>query len=156
MTQWPKIEFCPVDFDPRFRPWYAGAVSGPRDLVLVIDTSGSMTGERIEMARRAVLLALKTLTWVDYVSIVLFSDYVKDRYSTKLVRATEEEKVRLANWVSSRMTAGGGTNFFPALNVALDMLKSTENIGHTTCTQSIMFLTDGQAYDWSTTQFEDM
>ncbi len=30
------------DYDPRVRPWYVAASSGPKDVVLILDTSGSM------------------------------------------------------------------------------------------------------------------
>ena len=30
------------DFDPTVRPWYIAASSGPKDIILVLDTSGSM------------------------------------------------------------------------------------------------------------------
>ena len=30
------------DYDPRLRPWYVSASSGPKDIILVLDTSGSM------------------------------------------------------------------------------------------------------------------
>ena len=30
------------DFDPRFRPWFVGATSGPKDVVIIVDTSRSM------------------------------------------------------------------------------------------------------------------
>ena len=33
---------CPSDYDPRLRPWYVAASSGPKDVVLLLDTSGSM------------------------------------------------------------------------------------------------------------------
>jgi len=30
------------DYDPRFRPWYSAAISGPKDVVIVVDTSRSL------------------------------------------------------------------------------------------------------------------
>ena len=36
---------CPYGeftYDPRVRPWYVGASSGPKDVIIVLDTSGSM------------------------------------------------------------------------------------------------------------------
>ena len=36
--QWPGTQWCTESYDPRFRPWYAAAASGPKDVVLVIDT----------------------------------------------------------------------------------------------------------------------
>jgi hypothetical protein len=45
---WPLIYQCRTESqctgcsDPRFRSWYAESASGPKDVVLVLDTSGSM------------------------------------------------------------------------------------------------------------------
>ena len=36
-----------VDYDPRYRPWYVTATSGGKNIVLVIDISGSMDGNRL-------------------------------------------------------------------------------------------------------------
>ena len=30
------------NYDPRVRPWYVAASTGPKDVVLILDTSGSM------------------------------------------------------------------------------------------------------------------
>ena len=38
-------EIC-GDYDPRCRPWFVAASSGPKDVVLVLDVSGSMTTGR--------------------------------------------------------------------------------------------------------------
>ena len=48
--QWPGVKDCDA-YDPRYRPWYAAAASGPKDVVLVIDCSGSMAGERNRLAQ---------------------------------------------------------------------------------------------------------
>ena len=42
MVQWPGMSWCPTQFDPRFRPWYAAAAAGPKTVLLVLDASGSM------------------------------------------------------------------------------------------------------------------
>merc|ERR1712217_638931 len=73
--QWPGIEWCPTNYDPRFRDWYAGPAAGPKDLVLVIDTSGSMGNYgRMSLAKEAAKAVLDTVTWVDFVSVIAFSD----------------------------------------------------------------------------------
>jgi hypothetical protein len=61
-TQWPGLQWCLGDYDPRFRPWYAGAASGPKDVLIVVDSSGSMSGGRIEMAIAAAKKVVDTLT----------------------------------------------------------------------------------------------
>ena len=40
--QWPAMQWCTSTFDPRYRDWYSAAASGPKDIVLIIDVSGSM------------------------------------------------------------------------------------------------------------------
>ena len=38
--------FC-IDYDPRFRPWYVAATSGAKNVLLLIDVSGSMQGTKL-------------------------------------------------------------------------------------------------------------
>lgn len=65
------------DYDPRIRSWYAGAVSGPSNVVIVVDTSNSMENGRLELARRAVSTVLETLDSFDFVNIVEFERRVR-------------------------------------------------------------------------------
>ena len=62
-TGWPGLQWCLGPYDPRFRPWYATAASGPKDVLIVIDSSGSMTsGGRMDMAIAAAKKVVDTLT----------------------------------------------------------------------------------------------
>ena len=58
---WPAIQWCDKEYDPRFRPWYVAAAAGPRDIILVVDMSGSMKAggspSRRELATDAVHIA---------------------------------------------------------------------------------------------------
>ena len=57
-------------YDPRFRPFYVEtATPEPKDVVLVIDTSGSMHGNRILVAKEAAKTVLNTMNPRDRVSI---------------------------------------------------------------------------------------
>ncbi|CAM9523214.1 unnamed protein product, partial [Sphacelaria rigidula] len=61
-------------YDPRIRPWYVAASSGPKDVVIIVDISGSMGSEgRLELAVDAVGSVLGTLNLHTFVNIVLFS-----------------------------------------------------------------------------------
>lgn len=43
-------------YDPRRRPWFVAASSGPKDLVLVLDTSGSMNDYgRLDLLKEAAI-----------------------------------------------------------------------------------------------------
>jgi hypothetical protein len=72
--QWPAMQWCPTNYDPRYRPWYVAAVAGPKDVVVVVDCSGSMKVEqRFEKAIDAVQGLLKTFSDRDYVGLVTFA-----------------------------------------------------------------------------------
>ena len=56
-------------YDPRFRPFYVEtATPEPKDVVLVIDHSGSMSGERLRVAKQAAKTVLRTMNPRDRVS----------------------------------------------------------------------------------------
>eukprot|EP00761_Pharyngomonas_kirbyi_P014853 gb/GECH01014884.1/.p1 GENE.gb/GECH01014884.1/~~gb/GECH01014884.1/.p1 ORF type:complete len:1016 (+),score=267.76 gb/GECH01014884.1/:1-3048(+) len=137
------------EFDPRFRPWYVGSSSGSKDIILVIDTSGSMTGERLRIAKEAVNTVLQTLTVRDYVNVVMFSSggYVSPCFSLGMVRAMPENIAQLQSFVNS-VSANGGTDFNAAFSKAFDILDySYENGLGTGNAATILFMTDGQSSD---------
>jgi len=80
---------CP-DFDPRFRSWYVSASSGPKNVILIIDVSGSMDDNgRMALAKDAAITVLNTLTFADWVGIVQFSSD-SSVASTRLRQATND------------------------------------------------------------------
>lgn len=61
-------------FDCRLRPWYLQAAASPKDMIILVDTSGSMTGVRKEIAKQVVLNLLDTLSENDFINIYKFSE----------------------------------------------------------------------------------
>ena len=126
-------------------------MSGSKHIVLAIDVSGSMGTSaggvtRIALALQGTLLVLDTLTWVDYVNIILFNGGVKAQFASELVRATYENLQLLRNFANAQIVAGGGTNFVAPLTRAYEQLEAARNTpGRSVCTEAILFLTDGQA-----------
>jgi len=60
-------------YDPRDKEWYIAATSGPKDVVLVIDVSGSMaTAGRIDLAREAAYRVVDALSVFDQFAVVTF------------------------------------------------------------------------------------
>ena len=138
--QWPGLEWCPAGYDPRYRPWYAAAAAGPKDVVVVVDVSGSMTGTRIGMARDAAKAVLDTLTETDYATVIVFSSRA-DAYSTTLVQRPRRTRRLMEAYIDREVLAGGGTDFNAALSKAKEVLN---NGGGTGCNKVVLFMSDGE------------
>jgi len=105
----------------------------PKDVLLVVDTSGSMEGEKIEQAKEALRYVLDHLNAEDRFNIVAFSSGVRP-YARDLRPAGEADEA--ADWVR-RLEAIGGTDINRAL---LETLAQADD-EHPTV---LIFLTDGQ------------
>mmetsp|Transcript_17970 Transcript_17970/g.32529 ORF Transcript_17970/g.32529 Transcript_17970/m.32529 type:complete len:631 (-) Transcript_17970:1364-3256(-) len=133
-------------YDPRRRPWFVAASSGPKDVVLVIDVSGSMDDfGRMGLAKEAAITIVDTLTVADRVAIVTFSDGASQvgGYSG-LIRATSENKDTLIQAIKG-LQANGSTNFYDAFNTAFNALDQTIRSESTSgCNIAVLFMTDGK------------
>ena len=109
----------------------------PKDLVFVLDRSGSMSGEKFEQAQEALAFILEDLNPDDRFAVIAFSDYVES-YGTKLESVSEEAVARAAAW-ASRLEATGGTDIDGALSVALALFEANDR------PRFLVFLTDGEA-----------
>ena len=113
----------------------AGALR--RDVVAVIDVSGSMSGEKIQQAKNALIQLLGSLRDGDRFRLVAFSGGVR-RYAQGWTSATTEGRRDAATWISS-LEAEGGTNIAGALTEAFAESPAEHALG------VVVFLTDGQA-----------
>lgn len=81
MRQYPAMNWygmVSVDlFDCRTRSWYIEAATSPKDVLILMDTSGSMTGIRREIARHVINNILDTLGNNDFVNVITFSDTIR-------------------------------------------------------------------------------
>ena len=107
----------------------------PRDLSLVVDVSGSMSGVKMDQAKAAILQTLETLRPTDRFRLVAFSSAVRN-FRPGFVQATAEN-VTAARRFADNLTANGGTNIAGALDAVLNLAPSEERL------PIIIFLTDG-------------
>ena len=139
-----QSEICGA-YDPRVRPWYIAGSSGPKNVVLVLDTSGSMAGAKMELMKEAAVRVVETLAVGDRFAIVAFNSIPTAVGSEQFVlTATESNKLRLIDAIKE-LVARGSTNFFDAFTLAFDMLDSSiSQESHVNCNSAIIFLTDGE------------
>jgi Ca-activated chloride channel family protein len=108
-----------------------------RDMVFVLDTSGSMQGPKIDQAKRALKFCLNNLTSHDRFGLINFATTV-NKYRDSLQESGTDQVEQARKWVDN-LEAAGGTAIQDALAAALEM-RSTD----TGRTFTIVFFTDGQ------------
>ncbi|WP_437309439.1 VIT domain-containing protein [Sorangium sp. So ce388] len=110
--------------------------SARRDVVFVVDVSGSMQGESIEQARRALRLCLRHLAEGDRFGVIAFSNHFR-ALEQWLVPFTQGTLERADAFVEG-LVASGGTEMLKPLLEAVGMLGDAER------DRVVVLLTDGQ------------
>ncbi len=108
----------------------------PRDMVLVLDTSGSMRGVKMDQARKALKYCLTNLNPQDRFGLINFATTV-NRYRDTLVEASREQIEQGQRWVDA-LEATGATAINDALLSALAMRSADMGRSFT-----VIFFTDG-------------
>lgn len=107
----------------------------PRDIIFIIDTSGSMQGSSITQAKESLRLALKRLGAEDRFNIIEFNsshDTLFDDYEP-----VNSQTISYAHHWVTQLVAKGGTEMLPALNTAFAHSDDAQRL------QQIVFITDG-------------
>lgn len=131
----PVEEVLPVSMEVKDRSYFPSV-----GLVLCLDKSGSMAGaavageQKLEMAKAAAAEVLSLLHEMDRIGVVAFDAAAK--WVVPMSSAADRDAVlaRLGT-----MRPGGGTDAYPAMDLAFEALKSTE-----TRVKHVILLTDGQ------------
>ncbi|MBD0373543.1 MAG: VWA domain-containing protein [Pyrinomonadaceae bacterium] len=107
----------------------------PKELVFVLDTSGSMEGFPIEKAKETMKLALDGLYPQDTFNLITFAGDTHVLFE-RPVRATPENLKKAQEFLSSR-TGGGGTEMMKAIRTALEPSDAQDHV------RIVCFMTDG-------------
>uniref|UniRef100_M3ZQ99 Calcium voltage-gated channel auxiliary subunit alpha2delta 1 n=1 Tax=Xiphophorus maculatus TaxID=8083 RepID=M3ZQ99_XIPMA len=129
-------------YDVRRRPWYIQGAASPKDMLILVDASGSVSGLTLKLIRTSVSEMLETLSDDDYVNVVYFNTRVKNTACfDHLVQANVRNKKLLKDAVQN-ITAKGITNYTKGFEFAFEQLYST-NVSRANCNKIIMLFTDG-------------
>jgi len=109
-----------------------------RELIFIIDTSGSMGGGSIVQAKRSLILALERLEPTDRFNVIEFNS-THTRLFPQVMPANAQLVARAINFVGG-LRASGGTHMAPALNDALVQFQLSTSGKHL---QQLVFITDG-------------
>jgi Ca-activated chloride channel homolog len=103
------------------------ATMRPRDVVLLLDRSGSMTGWKMVAARRAAARIVDTLGDTDRFAVLGFDDRIETppRLPAGLVEATDRHRYRAVEYLA-RLDARGGTELLEPLLAAIRLLEPSE------------------------------
>jgi Ca-activated chloride channel family protein len=111
------------------------AASEPRDVTVVLDVSGSMSGDKIGQAKQALHHLLSSLSEADRFRLVAFSNAVRIQ-SREWSSARDADLERAREWVDD-LVADGGTNIGAALDEAFRLESPRGRL------PVVLFLTDG-------------
>ncbi|XP_015082830.1 von Willebrand factor A domain-containing protein DDB_G0286969-like [Solanum pennellii] len=112
-----------------------------KEVIFVVDISGSMKGKPIEDTKQALFTALSKLNSQDLFNIIAFNNE-KYLFSSSLELATKKAIENATQWIGTNFIAGGGTNILNPLTQAMEMFSYTQQ--HI---PMIFLVTDGAVED---------
>lgn len=115
----------------------AANVVMPREMIFVIDTSGSMHGVSLQQAKTALQRALQGLRSGDRFNVVEFNSYTNPLFPASV--SADAVNVDVAQNFVRQLRSNGGTEMYSALQFALRQPLS----GSETHLRQIIFITDG-------------
>lgn len=107
----------------------------PKTVIFALDRSGSMSGKKIDQARKALRFVLDNLRDDDLFNIITYDDRV-ETFAPELQRYGSESRRRAERFVAN-IREGGATNIDSALRTAMEMIRDDSRPSY------VIFLTDG-------------
>uniref|UniRef100_A0A8C1XH29 Calcium channel, voltage-dependent, alpha 2/delta subunit 4b n=1 Tax=Cyprinus carpio TaxID=7962 RepID=A0A8C1XH29_CYPCA len=152
---YPGIKWTPdangvVSFDCRNRNWYIQAATSPKDIVIVVDVSGSMKGLKMTIAKHTINTILDTLGENDFVNVIAYTDYVRyvePCFKGTLVQADLDNREHFKLLIEE-LHVKGEAKVKKAMKESFRILADVTNGQGSLCNQAIMLITDGAMEDF--------
>uniref|UniRef100_A0A4W5RA71 VWFA domain-containing protein n=1 Tax=Hucho hucho TaxID=62062 RepID=A0A4W5RA71_9TELE len=126
-------------YDVRRRPWYIQGAASPKDMLILVDASGSVSGLTLKLIKTSVSEMLETLSDDDYVNVVYFNTRGNNTACfDHLVQANVRNKKILKDAIQN-ISAKGITNYTKGFEFAFEQLYAVR----ANCNKIIMLFTDG-------------
>lgn len=113
------------------------------NIVLCIDDSGSMSGQKRTICQQAARNFVDQLLDGDHIAVIRFNSYATTLVYPTRVGDTGKESIKN----SIQLNASGGTNFNNAINASISMLQNMPEVSNDNeiLKNYIVFLSDGQS-----------
>ncbi|OQV19613.1 Voltage-dependent calcium channel subunit alpha-2/delta-3 [Hypsibius exemplaris] len=134
----------PDMYDCRMSNWFIRASSSPKDMVILLDISGSMTGLRRDTARKTVIEIMSTLNEDDFFNVITFKNnatFLDPCLNESLVQASEMHRKRFTQLLLNQVTQDFA-NYTVALPLAFELLAQNYTNRTSNCNKAIMIVTD--------------
>uniref|UniRef100_A0A8C0H431 Calcium voltage-gated channel auxiliary subunit alpha2delta 1 n=1 Tax=Chelonoidis abingdonii TaxID=106734 RepID=A0A8C0H431_CHEAB len=129
-------------YDVRRRPWYIQGAASPKDMLILVDASGSVSGLTLKLIRTSVIEMLETLSDDDFVNVVSFNNKAQSvSCFNHLVQANVRNKKKLKEAVYN-ISAKGITDYKKGFTYAFQQLQNHSG-SRANCNKIIMLFTDG-------------
>lgn len=117
---------------------------GSKDITFILDVSGSMSGEKMEQARKALLYCVNNLNTDDHFNIIRFSTEAYSLFGS--LHKAEKYNIGEAKRFIDDLQAIGGTNIEEAFELAFRSYNNSSR------PHFVVFLTDGKPTIGETTE----
>uniref|UniRef100_A0A8C4HE70 VWFA domain-containing protein n=1 Tax=Dicentrarchus labrax TaxID=13489 RepID=A0A8C4HE70_DICLA len=153
---YPGIKWTPdsngvAAFDCRNRNWYIQAATSPKDIIIMVDISGSMKGLKMTIAKHTINTILDTLGENDFVNVIAYTDYVRyvePCFKGTLVQADLDNREHFKMLVEE-LHVKGEAKIKNAMKESFKILNEARVNGQgSMCNQAIMLITDGAMEDF--------
>ncbi|XP_023166211.2 voltage-dependent calcium channel subunit alpha-2/delta-3 isoform X1 [Drosophila hydei] len=146
-TAWPPegSKGSKLIHDFRTHNWFVQAASSPKDIMILLDASSSMSEKSFDLATATAFNILDTLGEDDYVNLITFSEVVKTPvpcFKDRMVRATPDNIQEIKSAVKA-VKLQDTANFTAGLEYAFSLLhKYNQSGAGSQCNQAIMLITE--------------
>jgi len=110
----------------------------PLNVCVVIDTSNSMSGERLDSVKDTALNVIKSLKPQDILSVVTFSDY-----ANVIIPGTRNQSLNILEARISQINASGGTEIYKGLEAGYNEIIQNLRPNYQ---NHLILITDGRTY----------